>query len=304
VSSMRVAVTGSTGLIGEALVASLRADGHRVQRVTRSRASAGSDDVVWDPTGGTIDTAKLEGVDAVVHLAGEPIGARRWNDEVKRAIRESRTIGTRTLAEGLASLSGRPAVLVSGSAVGYYGDRGDEVLTETSTAGDDFLARVTVGWEEAAAPAAEAGIRVVHPRTGVVMAKHGPLIEKVELPFKLGVGGKVGSGDQYVPWIAIEDEVRALRFLIDRDLSGPVNLTGPEPVTNAELTRALGEVMRRPTVFPIPAFAIKALYGEMGETLATVSQRAVPRVLLDAGFEFRHTTIGSALQAALATNAA
>jgi uncharacterized protein len=304
VGSMRVAVTGSTGLIGEALVSSLRSDGHRVQRVTRSSSSAGADDVVWDPLGGTIDTAKLEGVDAVVHLAGEPIGARRWNDEVKRAIRESRTVGTRTLAEGLASLTDRPAVFVSGSAVGYYGDRGSEVLTEDSSAGDDFLAEVTVGWEAAAAPAAAAGMRVVHPRTGVVMAKHGPLIEKVELPFKLGVGGKVGSGDQYVPWISLEDEVRALRFLIDGELSGPVNLTGPEPVTNAELTKALGEVMRRPTVFPIPNLAIKALYGEMGETLATVSQRAVPRALLDAGFTFRHPTILSALQAALGTEAA
>jgi uncharacterized protein len=303
-SVKRVAVTGSTGLIGEALVTSLRRDGHRVQRVTRSASGAGPDDLVWDPTGGEVETAKLEGVDAVVHLAGEPIGARRWNDEVKRAIRESRTVGTRTLAEALASLSAPPAVFVSGSAVGYYGDRGDEVLTEDSRAGDDFLADVTVGWEAAAAPADEAGIRVVHPRTGVVIAKEGPLIEKVELPFKLGVGGKVGSGDQYVPWISLEDEIRALRFLIDEDLSGPVNLTGPEPVTNAELTKALGEVMRRPTVFPIPTLAIKALYGEMGESLATVSQRAVPRALLDAGFTFRHPTIVSALRTALGTKAA
>jgi uncharacterized protein len=302
--ALRVAVTGSTGLLGEALVRSLTADGHRVQRITRSRGSAGPDDVVWDPTGGSIDTGPLEGVDAVVHLAGEPIGDRRWNDEVKREIRESRTLGTRTLADALASLQRKPTVLVSGSAVGYYGDRGDEVLTETSGPGTDFLAEVTVAWEAAADPARQAGIRVVHPRTGVVMAKHGPLIEKVELPFKLGVGGKVGDGRQYVPWIALDDHIRALRFLVDRDLSGPVNLTGPEPATNAELTQALGQVMRRPTVFPIPTLAIRALYGEMGASLATVSQRAVPRVLQEAGFEFRHPTILSALRAALGDRAA
>ncbi len=298
-AAMRVAITGSTGLIGEALVASLTADGHRVSRVTRSAVDAGPDDVVWDPTGGRIDTAALEGVDAVVHLAGEPIGARRWSPEVKRAIAESRAIGTRTLADALASLDDPPAVLVSGSAVGFYGDRGDEVLTEASGPGDDFLAEVTTAWEDAAAPAAAAGIRVVHPRTGVVMASDGPLIEKVELPFRLGVGGRVGHGRQYVAWIALEDEVRALRFLIDGDLRGPVNLTAPRPVTNAELTAALGRVLRRPTLIPIPTLAIRALYGEMGVTLATVSQRAVPRVLEEAGFEFRHPDLDEALRLAL-----
>jgi uncharacterized protein len=299
VSSMRVAITGSTGLIGEALVASLARDGHRVHRVTRSRAKAGPDDVVWDPMGGRVDTANLEGVDAVVHLAGEPIGDARWSDATKRAIHESRRTGTRALAEALAGLDVRPAVLVSGSAVGIYGSRGDEVLDESSALGDDFLARVCIDWETAAVPAAEAGIRVVHPRTGVVIAQDGPLIDKIELPFKLGVGGKVGSGKQYVPWIALEDEIRALRFLIDEPISGPVNLTAPAPVTNAELTRALGAVMRRPTVFPIPPIAIRALYGEMGVTLATSSQRAVPRVLLDAGFEFVHADLTSALRVAL-----
>ncbi|MEX1177661.1 MAG: TIGR01777 family oxidoreductase [Nitriliruptor sp.] len=302
--TMRVAVTGSSGLIGEALVASLEADGHRVHRVTRSTRSAGPDDVVWDPMGGRVDTSRLEGTDAVVHLAGEPIGDRRWSDEVKRAIHDSRSVGTRTLAEALAGLRQPPRVLVSGSAVGYYGDRGDEVLTETSSPGHDFMARVTVDWEVAATPAADAGIRVVHPRTGVVMAEHGPLIEKVRLPFKLGVGGKVGNGRQYVSWIALEDEVRALRFLIDREISGPVNLTAPEPVTNAEFTSALGDVMHRPTVMPIPVLAIKALYGEMGTSLATVSQRVIPQVLEDAGFEFRHRTIRSALEVALGDAAA
>jgi uncharacterized protein len=294
----RIAITGSSGLIGEALRASLTDDGHTVQRVVRDRGDAGPDDVVWDLRAGTIDAAALEGVDAVVHLAGAPIGAARWTEGTKREIRESRTVGTDLIARTLAGLDRRPEVLVSSSAVGYYGDRDDEVLTETSTPGSDFLAEVCSAWEAAAAPAREAGIRVVHPRTGVVIAREGPLIDKIELPFKLGVGGKVGSGRQYVPWIALEDHIRAMRFLIDEDLEGPVNLTGPEPVTNAQMTKAIGQVMRRPTVLPIPALAVKALYGSMGETLATVSQRAIPARLLEAGFTFRHTSIVTALQEA------
>jgi uncharacterized protein len=297
--SSRIAVTGSTGLIGEALIASLTADGHTVQRVVRDRSKAAPTDIVWDLHAFSIEREKLEGVDAVVHLAGEPIGAARWTEETKRRIHDSRERGTRLIAESLADLSDKPAVLVSSSAVGIYGDRGDERLTEESIHGTDFLARVCEVWERSAEPAKEAGIRVVHPRTGVVIAEHGPLIEKIELPFKLGVGGKVGTGRQYVPWISLEDEVRALRFLIDTDLAGPVNLTAPTPVTNLELTKALGEVMRRPTVFPIPAFAIRALYGEMGATLATVSQRVVPTRLLEAGFSFTHADIRSALRVAL-----
>jgi len=300
----RIAITGATGLIGRALAASLRADGHRVVSVVRDPRAAGPEDVVWDPEVGTIDAARLEGVDAVVHLAGEPIGASRWTDETRRRIHDSRERGTDLIARTIAGLEQRPQVLVSSSAVGIYGDRGDEELTEDSSHGDDFLARVCIAWEAAAAPAREAGIRVVIPRTGVVIAKDGPLIDKVELPFRLGVGGKVGSGRQYVPWISLEDEVAALRFLIDRPIEGPVNLTGPNPATNLELTKALGTVLRRPTVFPIPALAIRLLYGEMGETLATVSQRVVPRRLLDAGFAFRHSTILAALRVAFARTAA
>jgi uncharacterized protein len=295
----KIAITGSTGLIGEALIASLKSDGHTIQRVVRDRAKAGPHDVVWDLGSRTIDAVALEGVDAVVHLAGEPIGASRWTDETKRRIHDSREIGTTLIAEALAGLPDKPAVFVSSSAVGYYGDRGDEILTEASSPGDDFMAGICVAWEAAAQPAIDAGIRTVHPRTGVVIAEEGPLIDKIDLPFKLGVGGKVGSGKQYVPWISLEDEVRALRFLIDSELSGPVNLVAPTPVTNLELTKALGEVMRRPTVFPIPAFAIRLLYGEMGETLATVSNRVLPKVLLDAGFTFAHTDIRSALRVAL-----
>jgi uncharacterized protein (TIGR01777 family) len=300
VTGRRVAISGATGLIGGALAQAMTADGWRVHRITRSAERAGADDIVWDPAAGDLDHDRLEGVDAVVHLAGEPIGASRWTDDTKRRIRDSRVQGTRLLAGALAELADPPEVLVSGSAVGFYGDRGDEALTEDSGPGDDFLAEVTRAWEAAAAPAADAGIRVVHPRTGVVMAKEGPLIEKVELPFRLGIGGRVGSGRQYVAWISLTDEVRALQHLVaDTTLAGPVNLTAPEPVTNAELTAALGDVLRRPTLLPIPVVAIRALYGEMGVTLATVSQRAYPTRLLDAGFEFTHPDVRSALRVAL-----
>jgi uncharacterized protein (TIGR01777 family) len=294
----RIAITGSTGLIGEALAASLAGDGHRIVRLVRDPSRAGSDDVVWDPQRGTIDAARLEGVDAVVHLAGEPIGSSRWTAATKRAILDSRVQGTALISRTLAALDAPPAVLVSSSAVGVYGDRGDEELTEDSAPGDDFLAEVCIAWEAAADPAREAGVRTVHPRTGVVIAKDGPLIDKVELPFRLGVGGRVGSGRQYVPWISLADEVTALRLLIDTPLEGPVNLVGPAPATNAELTRALGTVLRRPTLLPIPTLAIRLLYGEMGETLATVSQRVLPQRLLAAGFTFQHTTILAALRAA------
>jgi uncharacterized protein (TIGR01777 family) len=295
---MDVAITGATGLIGRTLAASLEADGHRVRRVVR-RAPVGPDEVRWDPAAGTIDAAGLAGVDAVVHLAGEPIGARRWSEEVKREIRSSRVEGTRLIAETVAGLAPRPSVLVSSSAVGVYGDRGDEELPEEASPGEDFLAEVCLAWEAAAEPARAAGVRVVHPRTGVVIASDGPLIDKIELPFRLGVGGRVGSGRQWVPWISLVDEVAALRFLIDGDLEGPVNLVAPGGATNADLTRALGRVLRRPTLLPIPALAIRALYGEMGETLATVSQRVVPRRLLDAGFVFTHTDLDAALALAL-----
>ena len=294
----RIAITGATGLIGRALQDSLVADGHRIVRVVRDPRGAAPGDVVWDPEGGSIDAAGLEGVDAVVHLAGEPIGASRWTEATRRRIHDSRQRGTDLLARTLAGLEQRPSVFVSSSAVGIYGDRRSEALTEESSHGDDFLAEVCIAWEQAADPAREAGIRVVHPRTGVVIAKDGPLIDKVELPFRLGVGGTVGTGRQYVPWISLHDEVAALRFLIDRPIEGAVNLTGPNPATNLELTKALGTVLRRPTLMPIPAFAIRLLYGEMGETLATVSQRVLPTRLLDAGFAFRHSTILAALSAA------
>jgi uncharacterized protein (TIGR01777 family) len=296
----RYAITGATGLLGGALRAALTADGHTVHGVTRDGSRAGPGDIVWDPEARSIQAEGLEGVDVVVHLAAKPIRAERVSEETRRQIRDSRVEGTRFLAETLAGLEHPPQVFLSSSAVGYYGDRGDEVLTEESDPGHDFLAEVCQAWEAAAQPARDAGIRTIHPRTGVVIAKDGPLIEKIELPFRLGVGGRVGDGRQYVPWISLTDHVRAMRFLAESvDLSGPVNLTAPEPVTNREMTKALGAVFRRPTVFPIPPIALRLLYGEMGETLATVSDRAIPQRLLDAGFEFTHTDIRAALEEAL-----
>lgn len=295
---MRIAITGSSGLLGGALHDHLTRQGHQVHRVVRDRSQAAAGDITWSVADREIDAEGLVGVDAVVHLAGYHIGSERWSPEVKRRIRDSRVVGTALIAETLAGMADGPRVLVSGSAVGYYGSRGDDVLTEEAGPGDDFLAETVAAWERAADPARRAGLRVVHSRTGVVMADGGPLIEKVELPFKLGVGGRIGDGRQYVPWIALTDQVRAMEFLLHHDIEGPVNVVAPEPVTNAELTEALGEVLHRPTLLPVPQLAIWALYGEMGLTLATVSQRVVPQVLLDAGFTFEVPDLRRALRIA------
>ncbi len=300
---IRVAVSGSTGLIGEGLVSALQADGHRVHRLVRSRdAAAGTDDVYWSVERGEIDAEALEGVDAVVHLAGEPIQSARWTPEVKRRIMDSRSQGTGLLAQTLAALDDKPAVLVSGSAIHWYGnDRGDEVLTEASSAGDGFLPEVVHVWEDSATIAAEAGIRVVHPRTGIVLDRSGGALAKMLPFFKLGVGGRIGSGRQWMSWISYEDEIRALRELVHNEsLSGPVNLTGPAPARNAAFTKALGRVIHRPTLLPIPRFGPKILYGEMGELLALGSLRVEPAKLREAGFDYHHTDVESALRAATA----
>lgn len=293
--TLRVAVTGSTGLLGSHLCRHLEGLGHTVHRVVRRRAQATGGDLYYSPSAGEIDADGFEGVDVVVHLGGYPIGDDRWTDEVRRKIRDSRVDGTSLLAGALASLSSPPSVFVSSSAVGFYGSRGDEILTESSRPGDDFLANVCVAWEASAAPAAEAGIRVVHPRTGIVLGEGAPLIEKIELPFKMGVGGRIGDGRMWYPWIGLEDEVRALWFCATSTLAGGVNLSAPNPVTNGELTKALGEAMHRPTVLPIPVFALRALYGEMGVSLATTSARVLPEKLLEAGFEFRYPHVREAL---------
>ncbi|MEW5929619.1 MAG: TIGR01777 family oxidoreductase [Gemmatimonadota bacterium] len=297
---LRVAVTGSTGLIGTPLVRALRADGHTVLRLVRSRPVSGGDEVYWNPALGEIDTAALEGVDAVVHLAGENVGQPPWTEERKRRIRGSRVQGTTLIARTLAGLSPRPQVLVSASATGFYGDRGDEVLTEESGPGSGFLAEVCQAWEASADPARDAGIRVVHPRIGVVLTREGGALERLLTPFKLGVGGKLGSGRQWMSWVALHDVLEAVRFALSADsLSGPANLTSPAPVTNEEFTRTLGHVLGRPTVLGVPEFALKLALGQMADEALLASQRAVPDRLREAGFVFQYPDLEGALRVAL-----
>ena len=301
---MKVIVTGSTGLVGRALVRSLLADGHEVTRLVRGGAQGfrapGTAAVHWDPARGEIDAAQLEGHDAAVHLAGDPIAEGRWDDEKKRRIRESRTKGTRLLAEALAGLSQRPGVLVSASATGFYGDRGDELLTEASASGSDFLSEVCREWEKATLAASEAGVRVVHLRIGVVLSAEGGALPKLLTPFKLGVGGRIGGGRQYMSWITLEDLVHVVRrALADETLRGPVNAVAPGAVTNEQFTKALGGVLGRPTVLPVPAFAARLAFGEMADALLLAGQRVEPARLKEAGHEFKHPDLQTALRAVL-----
>lgn len=305
---MRIAVTGSTGLIGSALVRSLLDDGHHVVRLVR-RAPApqpdGSTEVRWNPRLREIDRAGLaqgaegEPLDAVVHLAGAGIGDRRWSTSYKQELHESRLLGTGTVATALAGLDRPPKVLVSGSAVGYYGQTGDRLIDETAPPGGDFLSRLCVEWEDATAPAAEAGIRVVHARSGLVVAAGGGAWARLFPLFRLGIGGRLGNGRQFWSFISLRDEVAALRFLIDSEsLTGPVNLTAPVPVTNAEITGAMGRVLHRPSVLAVPEFALRLALGEMSVEVVG-SHRVVPARLLDAGFRFAHPTVDQAIEAAL-----
>ncbi len=292
---MRVAVTGSRGLVGSALVAWLTTEGHRVMRLVRGSPSG--EDISWDPGEGVRDVARLEGVDAVVHLAGENIGAGRWTPQHKDAIRRSRVEGTRRLGESLARLSDRPQVLVSASAIGYYGDRGSELLTEESPPGKDFLARVCQEWEAAAEPAWRAGIRVVHLRFGMILSPAGGALARMLPPFRAGLGGRLGRGTQYVSWIAIDDAIGAIRHAISAEaLKGPVNAVGPNPVTNGEFTRVLARVLSRPALLPMPAFAARLAFGEMADALLLASQRVMPTRLQASGYRFRYPELEVALR--------
>jgi uncharacterized protein (TIGR01777 family) len=290
----RIAITGASGMIGRALSASLRKDGHEVVSIGRGSTS----DVVWDPARGTIDRTRLEGVTAVVHLAGANVG-ERWTATHKRAIVESRVQGTACIAEASAALVQRPRVLVSASAVGIYGDRGDEWLDESAGPGGDFLSSVARQWEGAADAARAAGIRTVHPRIGIVLSSDGGALAKLLPVFKLGGGSMLSTGRQYMSWISLGDVVRVLRFAIDEaTISGPVNAVAPEPVTNAEFTRDLAAAVHRPILLPaVPAFALRALFGEMADGTLLASQRVRPRVLIDAGFSFVHDQLPGALAA-------
>lgn len=295
---MDVVISGSSGLIGRALSSSLVADGHRVLRLRRGGITDG-DDIGWDPQAGRIDAPALEGVDAVVHLAGEGIGEHKWTDEQKRRIRDSRVRGTAVLAAAVASRERKPHVFISASAIGYYGDRGDEVLTEESPPGHDFLAELCTAWEAETRPAADSGVRTVTTRTGIVLDAHGGALQRMLVPFKLGVGGKQGSGKQWMSWIALDDVVGAMRHAIDQPLlRGPADLTAPNPVTNQEFATTLGRVLHRPAVLPTPLFPLKLRFGgELVETLLLFSQRVKPTKLETTGYEFKYPTLEPALDA-------
>lgn len=295
---MKIAVSGASGLIGSALVPVLEASGHDVVRLVR-REPKGPKALAWNPAAGTIDAAGLAGVGGVVNLSGATID-RRWTAGRKAEIRESRVGSTRLLAETIARLEPRPAVLVCAGGVGIYGNRGEEILTEESSPGTGFLAGVGTAWEEAAEPARAAGIRVVNFRQGIVLSRKGGALPRLLTPFKLGLGGRVGSGRQWWSWVSLDDLVAAYRFALEQDdLSGRFNLTSPNPVTNVQFTKALGKALRRPTVFPLPAFAAKAMFGEMAKELLLAGQRALPARLLDAGFSFSHPELDAALARAL-----
>ena len=291
---MNVLISGATGLIGSALVPELEAKGHTVTRLSRSGSGTGT--VRWDPSAGTID-GDLEGTEAVVHLAGESIAQGRWSPDKKRRILDSRVQGTRLLAERIAALSTPPKVMVSTSAVGYYGDRGGEVLTEESAPGEDFLARVCREWEAAAEPARRAGIRVVHPRLGIVLSPEGGALGTTLPIFKLGGGGKIGSGRQWWSWVALDDVVGStVHALTDEGVEGPVNVGSPNPMTNAEYTKVLGKVLGRPTVLPLPAPAARVMLGEVADALLLASQRMRPTRLQDTGYAFRYPQLEGALR--------
>jgi uncharacterized protein (TIGR01777 family) len=289
---MRVAVTGSTGLIGSALVELLRGEGHDVVRLVR-RPSEAPDEVQWDPEGGSVDLDGLAGIEGAVHLAGAGIGDRRWTESYKRRIRDSRTLGTRTLVRALSSLDPVPRVLVSGSGVHAYGDRGDEHLTEESSRGSGFLAHLVRDWEAEALEAESAGIRVALARTGILLSPTAGLVGQLKPLLKLGLGGPIGRGRNWWGWITLPDEVAALAFLLEHDVAGPVNLTGPEPERQVDVIRALARAWHRPAVFAAPPPLVRLAIGEFAGEI-TDSQRATPEVLRGAGFTFRHNRIEDA----------
>jgi len=296
---MRILISGSSGLVGSALVPALQSSGHEVVPLVRSSSSgtqSRTGSVTWDPMSGQLSAASLEGIDAAVHLAGENIAARRWTAAQKARIRESRVAGTRLLAETLAKLTKAPRALVCASAIGFYGDRSDQRLNEDSPPGTGFLAETCREWEAAAKPAVERGIRVVHLRTSLVLASQGGALAKMLPPFRLGIAGIIGSGRQHMSWISLDDLVAVISYALSNEmLRGPVNAVAPNPVTNYEFTKTLGQVLRRPTLFPMPAFAARLAFGEMADGLLLASTRVEPKRLLDSGFRFRFPELEAAL---------
>lgn len=295
---MKILISGASGLVGTHLIPVLEAKGYEIFKLVR-KTPRGADEIQWDAKTEFSDTeqAKLENFDAVVHLAGDNVASENWSDDKKRRIRESRVVGTRALVDALKKTENPPKTFVSASASGFYGDRKDEILTEESAKGAGFLPDVCDEWEAEARKAEEFGARVVNPRIGVVLAKDGGALEKMLTPFKLGVGGVIGSGKQWMPWIALDDLIGVIVFALENEnLTGAVNTIAPEIVTNEEFTKTLGKAINRPTILPIPAFAIKLLYGEMGETLLLQGQRMTPKKLQDAGFEFQFPNLEGALK--------
>ena len=292
---MQILVTGSTGMVGTALLPFLRRAGHQVIPVVRDKGTAES--IYWNPASAEIDTASLEGIDAAVHLAGENIASGRWTSAKKERIKDRRVKGTRLISESLASLRRPPRVLVSASAIGYYGSRGAEVLREESAAGHGFLSDVCQQWEAATGPAARQGMRVVHPRFGMILSARGGALAKMLLPFKMGMGGRIGSGNQYMSWISLDDVCRAILHSIHTtSIYGAVNTVSPTPVTNAEFTKALGRALSRPAIFPLPAFAARIVLGEMADDLLLASARVEPVKLQATGFEFLHRDLEMTLR--------
>ena len=292
---MKVLIAGASGLVGSSLIPALKAEGAEVTRLVRSSAGAG--EIEWHPNNDQIDATKLEGFDAVINLAGENIAAGRWTDDRKRKIRDSRVNGTHLLSEAIAKLKQPPRVFLCASATGIYGDRGDEALDEQSDSGGGFLAGVCREWEKATGPAVFAGVRTVNLRFGPILARAGGMLAKLLTPFKMGMGGRVGSGKQYISWVAIDDVVNAIKLALkDESFRGPVNVVSPNPVTNKVFTKTLGHVLARPTALAMPAFAVRLAFGEMADEMLLASQRVIPKRLNDAGFEFDYPELEGALR--------
>jgi len=298
---MRILITGASGLIGTALQKSFEEKGYEMLLASRSEPKS-ERDIQWNADAGFADEdlLRLEGLDAVIHFAGESISALRWTDEKKKAIRDSRVHGTRTMIEAFARLEKKPKVFISASAIGFYGDRGDEEMTETSSVGDTFLSEVSKEWESESRRAEDMGIRTVLLRNGIVLSKDGGALATMMTPFKLGVGGVVGSGKQWMSWVSLDDAVGIVNYALENEnLRGAVNVVSPNPVTNEEFTKTLGEVLYRPTFLPLPEFVVNLVFGEMGDALLIDSTRVVPKRLLDSGFKFRYPEIKSALENAV-----